>query len=87
MKKGYPVCGMDTDAVPSKGRNKMSGGVVTGSDPNSENLRYSDKAASFSDADGVVEGLSQRTPMNHRAASHDGLGVNPKSRGKYDGAD
>jgi len=86
MKKCNPVCGMDTDAVPSVCRNKMSSGVVTGGDPNSENLGYSDKAAPFSDADGVAEGLSQRTPMNHRAASRDSLGVNPKSRGKYDGA-
>lgn len=86
MKDCYPM--MDSgEREQSPGRQKMSDGVTTGGNPNHENYGGdADNAASFDDADGIKSGLSRRSPMNHTASYRDGLGVNSKSRGKYDGS-
>lgn len=86
MKNSYPMM-MVGEPVQSPGRQKMSDGVTVGDNPNCENYGGdSPDAASFNDADGVKVGLSRRSPMNHTAASRESLGVDFKSRGKYDGA-
>lgn len=71
----------------SPGRQKMSDDVTVGSNPNYENYG-GDKpdAASFDDADGIKVGLSRRSPMDYIAKDRDSLGVNSKSRGKYNGS-
>jgi len=85
MKNCYPM-EMD-EREQSSGRQKMSDGVTTGDNPNHENYGGdADNASSFNDADGIESGLSRRSPMNHTAAYRDELGVNSKSRGKYDGS-
>ena len=71
----------------SPGRQKMSDDVTTSENLNEEYRGGdSDNASSFDDADGIKSGLSRRSPMNNRAKYNDAMGVNSKSRSKYDGS-
>jgi hypothetical protein len=86
-RNNYPMVPMDRVGPYNKsvGRQKMSDGVTNSEDPNSDYADTGDDPATFSDADGIKVGLSQRTPMNYTAEMRGSLGVNLKSRGKYNG--
>ncbi len=76
----------DEDDYERTGRQKMSDGVTVNMNPNSENYGGdSEKAESFNEHDGIEAGLSRRSPMDFKSASRSSLGVNAKSRGKYNG--